>query len=149
MAGQVDHGEQEVTDFGLRRPAITVRYLGFDLVCFLSDLGKDCQRVVPIEAHPSGLDLQLECTGKGREANRNAGERAFLASITLPPGPLLPLLPLDALPQALDRARRQTPCLAEHVRMASQELLGQGLYDVGEGERALLLRHAGVEYHLQ
>src|SRR3974390_26262 len=39
MARQVDHGEQKVADFGLRRRAIALRDLGFDLVRFLCDLG--------------------------------------------------------------------------------------------------------------
>ena len=39
--------------------------------------------------------------------------------------------------------------VTEDVRMASDELLGQGLHDVTEVEGALLLRHAGVEHDLE
>ena len=37
----------------------------------------------------------------------------------------------------------------EHVRMAADQLLGDGLDHVAEIEGALLLRHAGVKHHLQ
>ena len=38
---------------------------------------------------------------------------------------------------------------AEHMRMAANELLGDGLDHVAERERALFLRHAGVKHDLQ
>ena len=39
--------------------------------------------------------------------------------------------------------------IAEHVRMAAHHLVADRSDDVGEGERALLLRHARMEHHLQ
>ncbi len=42
------------------------------------------------------------------------------------------------------------PCtIAEHMRMPPHELLGDGLDHAAEIERALLLRHAGMEHDLQ
>src|SRR5262249_40133324 len=59
------------------------------------------------------------------------------------------LLRLDALPEALDRLRRQPLRVAEHVRMAAQKLVDQRPHHVVEVENALLLRHAGMEHDLE
>ena len=39
--------------------------------------------------------------------------------------------------------------IAEDVRMPADQLVGDGLDHIAEIERALLLRHAGVEHDLQ
>ena len=41
------------------------------------------------------------------------------------------------------------PRIPKHVRMAPHQLFIQAFDDVGKFERPLLLRHAGVEDHLQ
>ena len=64
--------------------------LGFDLVGFLADLGEHRARIVPVEADPAGLVLQLEGAGQRGQGDRHAGERALLrrlAALGLSPPP--------------------------------------------------------------
>ena len=63
MAGEVDHREQQVADLGGGIAFIAGIELGFDFVGFLADLGEHGARVVPVEADPAGLVLQLEGAG--------------------------------------------------------------------------------------
>src|SRR5262249_10231969 len=77
MAGEIDDREQEIANFAGRCLCIPVRELCVDLTYFLTDLFKDCVRIVPVEADLSGLDLQLEGADQGGEGNRNARERAL------------------------------------------------------------------------
>ena len=66
----------------------------------------------------------------------------------LPRG-LLPLRLLDLLPVEEDLLRRVRLHAAEHVGVAADQLLVDRPQDVGHGEQAGLLRHAGVEDHLE
>ena len=60
------------------------------------------------------------------------------------------LLRLDALPCALDMARRDHAILVgEHMRMPPDHLPRDGFDDIAEGKRALFLGHAGMKYDLQ
>ena len=58
-------------------------------------------------------------------------------------------LGLDALPQALDRLGGAAVGVGEDMRMAADQLGGDGLDHVAEIEGALLLGHAGMEDDLQ
>src|SRR5262245_40349453 len=153
VARQVHHREQQIAHLGAGSRAAARGDLGLDLVRLFADLGEHGQGIVPIEADFAGLGLQLERAREGGEPDGDAGKRPGLAAAprgflrALPF--LLTLLRLDALPQSLDRLRREPARVAEHVRMAPDELLGQGLHDVAEVESALLLRHPGVEYDLE
>src|SRR5262249_53823610 len=149
MTGKVDHREQEVADLHTGGGTIAGSELGLDLVRLLADLGEHRERVVPIEADLARLGLQFERAGEGRERDRNAGEGACGFRAALPIVLFRSLRPFDALPQALDRLRRETSRLAEHVRMAAYELFGEALDDVGKVEGPLLLRHAGMEDDLE
>ncbi len=152
MAGEVDDGEQQIADFRRRPRALSPASIAcFDLVGLLADLGEHRQRIVPVEADLAGLLLQLERAGQGGQGDRHAGERtrslgrraaARLGAFGL-------LLGLDAVPQAFDRLGRKPARLAEHMRMPADQLGGDGLDHVAEVERALLLRHAGVEHDLE
>ncbi len=55
--------------------------------------------------------------------HRHAGQRAGLRRCAAAGGALGLFLGFDAVPQALDLLRRQAPRLAEHMRMAANELL--------------------------
>ena len=63
MAGKIDNREQQIADFGRHPAFVAAIEFGFDLVCFLADLGEDSARIVPVEADASGLVLQLQGTG--------------------------------------------------------------------------------------
>src|SRR4029077_16452100 len=129
MAGEVDHREQEVADLGACRGTMAGSELGLDLVRLLADLGQHRERAVPIEADLAGLGLQFERTGEGRERDRNSGEGACGLRAAWPVALLGSFRAFDAFPQALGRFCRETSLLAEHVRMAPHELLGETLDD--------------------
>jgi hypothetical protein len=65
MAGEVDHGKQQVADLGRRLTAPAGRDLGFDLVALLADLGQHRQRIVPVEADLAGFGLEIQGAGEG------------------------------------------------------------------------------------
>src|SRR6266566_6369892 len=117
MAGQVGHGKQEVSDLRRSRSPIIVCKLGFDLVHLFSNLGKYRQWVSPVEANIAGFGLELERADECGEGDRDAGECALGSIGSSPLGFFRLLLCFDALPQALDRVRRETPCIPEHMRM--------------------------------
>ena len=129
--------------------ALARRNFSLDLVCLLADLGEHSVRIVPVEADHAGLGLQLERTGEGRKCGRDAGEGARRLLIAPPIGFLRAFLALDAFPQTLDSLRGETSHVAEHMGMTAHKLLADGLDHVAEIERALLLRHSGMEDHLQ
>src|SRR6266536_4483606 len=108
-------------------------------------------RIVPVEADASGFLLQLERAGERRQAGRNARERVGLmpAGAFAALGARVLLLGLDALPQLVDGGHGQGAGIAEHVRMAAQELRRDGMDDVAEIERTRLLGHARVEGNLE
>ena len=107
MAGQIDHGKQQIADLGRGLVAVAGGDLGFDLVALLADLGQHRHRIVPVEADLAGLGLQLQRAGEGGQRHRHAGQRARSPSRLAAAGGALGLfLGLDAVPQAFDLLRR-------------------------------------------
>ena len=149
MAREIDHREQEIADLGSSAFALARAQVGFDLVRFLTDFRQHRHRVVPVEADFRSLLLQLQSAGEGREANRHAGQRARVPVAARGGRFAGLLLGLDAIPELLDRRGREAAGIAEHMRMAPQELFRDRLHHVAEVEGALLLRHAGVIDDLQ
>ncbi len=59
MAGEIDHGEQQIADLRGHPAFVATIEFRLDLVGFLADLGEDGARIVPVEANPAGLVLEL------------------------------------------------------------------------------------------
>ncbi len=152
MAGEIDDREQEIADLVLDLAARAGLERLADLAHFLLDLADDLGGVRPVEADGRGLAGELFGAGEGGQAGRNAGEEAGRGGLLGFPAlaPALRLLGvLDLAPERLDACRREVARVAEHVRMAADQLARDALDDVAEIERAGLLGHPGMEHDLE
>ena len=146
MAGEIDHREQQIADLGcrrgLRRCASSSASISSASSRILASTARGSFQSKP--TRPA-----LFCSFSARV---NAG-RATGTPASAPLGACLAalglFLGLDPLPQALDRLGGLALGVGKDVRMAADQLGGDGLDHVGEIEGALLLRHAGVENDLQ
>ena len=109
-------------------------------------LASTASGIVPVEPDLARLGLQLERAGECGQGDGDALERTGPA-IGLRLGRLF--LGLDALPQHLHFIGRGATRVAEHMRVPANELFRDGRDHVAEIERALLLRHAGMERDLK
>src|SRR3954462_12442241 len=146
MAAEIDNRKQQIPDFRRRFLALTKLEGGLDLVGLLANLGKDGKRIVPVKTDFAGLLLKLECTGQGREADRNSGKRALVAAfVHAGTGLVGLLLLLDPVPLGVHGFGREATQVSEYVRMTANELFRDCLDDITEFKSGLLLSHAGME----
>ena len=140
----------KIADFRRRICRIFLKRL-FDFVRLFANFAQHGARIVPVEADPARLGLQLERAGQRGQGDRHAGERALAGRLARRGlfAFLLFLLCFDVFPKALDGLRVVRAAFAEHVRVPADEFGGDRLDDVAKIERVLLLRHAGVKYDLQ
>ena len=128
-----------------RVPRVRASVTSFEL--FL-DLGQHVGRVDPVETHRGGFGLELVRTHDGREGVGHVGQQA--SRIGAPTHGAFGLLGrLDLGPDDFHLGRRQGHGVAEHMRMAPDQLGRDRLHDIAEIEAALLLCHARVEHDLQ
>ena len=150
MAGQVDHGKQQIADLGRGLVAVAGSDLGFDLVAFLADLGQHRQRIVPVEADLAGLVLQLQRAGEGGQGDRHAGQRAGR------PAGLPPRAARSAFSSALMRSHRPSTSFGDRPR-ASPNTCGWRRISFSviasttppKSNAPCSSRHAGVEHDLE
>src|SRR5580704_16069609 len=150
VTGEVDGSKKQVADFGGG-----FIWVGFqrrlDLIGLLANLAQYGAHVVPVEPYFAGFGLELKRAGERGEGDRYSGQAALLRRLAcscLRSFPFL-LLRLYCLPQAFDSLGVGGATLAENVRMPADKFRGDGLDYVAEVERALFLRHARVEDHLE
>src|SRR5207245_7298551 len=108
-----------------------------------ADLAEHRLRVGPIEADGPRLFRQPLRADQGRQRYRNAADRRS-RRLTLPGA----LLRLDLLPVADHFAGSGDGDVAEHVRVATDELVGDHLTYLGEVELPFLARDPGLDPHL-
>ena len=132
MPGHVDAGEQQVTELVLGR-------LGRQLAQLLLDLGERPGRVGPVESDRGSLALDLGRVQQRRQRRRDPVHHA------------LPLLLgfLDLLPVGHDLTSGRRVDIAEHVRVAVDQLVVDPAGHVGQREPALLGRQRRVEVDLE
>ena len=155
-ARDVDQHEQQVTELlgalgVVRGPA--------QLVGLLGDLVEHAVDRRPVVAEVGGPLLHLLAGGEGRHRRADPVERALdrgrrrAASAVTGSGRVrrggCPLVGLDPLPLAVDVRGGPRDRVAEHVRMAPDDLRGDRGLDVGQVEDAGLGRKLGVEDDLQ
>ena len=151
MPGKIGGREQEIADFVLDplglSPGDRIGNFGDLLVDLVDDLGG----LGPVESDRRGFAGQFLGAGEGRQRLGDPVEQArpHRRHVAACPGTRAPLGRLDRFPHPLHLVRRQVACLAEHVRMAADQLGRDGLDHVAEDEGAGLLGHAGVEHDLQ
>ena len=63
MAGKIDNGKQKIANLAGGAAFVVSVELGFNLVGFFADLGKNGSWIILIEADAAGLVLELEGTG--------------------------------------------------------------------------------------
>ena len=147
MARQVDHGEQQIADLGRRLCRSSRRLIS-------ASISSTSSRILASTASGSFQSKPtlpaLACSLSARvSAGRATGTPASALVRSGGEAARRLFLGLDAVPQHLHLVRRRALRLAEHVRMAAQQLLGDRRDDVAEVERALLLRHTGMEHDLE
>ena len=152
MAGEIGGREQEIADLVLDLAARAGLERLADLAHFLLDLADDLGGVGPVEADGRGLAGELFGAGEGGQAGRNPARRPAAAGSSASPRSRRRSAfsaCLDLAPERLDACRREVARVAEHVRMAADQLGRDALDDVAEIERAGLLGHPGVEHDLE
>src|SRR3989442_5169786 len=159
---KVHQREQEIADFrlestpglvrgGLRRLGPCVGDFAELLVDLADDLVIPRLVVRPVEADAGCPHLQLVGAQERRQGFPDAVERrAYLAVVGLPGL----LLPLDLFPAVDDLLgglynRRGVSSFAEHMRVAADELLSQGLQHVLDSEGLPLTPDLGVKEYLK
>ena len=78
MAAQIDHHEQQITEFILKRIRVHLVTRLFQLGGFFGDLGEDMAGIGPVEPHACGPFLQLMGPQQGRQVGGHPVQRAFL-----------------------------------------------------------------------
>src|SRR5690348_7765710 len=124
---------------------------GFNLVGFLSDLGQYGVRIVPIKSDLGRGALQLQSAHQTWEPRRNRGEGTgtFGFEIFSSRSSTFGLLfGFDAFPIRIDLLNWKLAGFTKDMGMPAQHLGGDCLDYIAEIKRALLLRHARVEYDL-
>src|SRR5574344_931410 len=142
-AGVVRDGEEHVAELLLHVVGgITVLHGFLELVQFLADLRDGTGGILPVEPDTRGLlggALGLEERGK------DGGDAVDRGMALL----LLVLLLFDLLPVLEDSGGILGNDVAEDMRMTADELVGDGVRHVVEGELVRLLGHDGLENDLE
>ena len=102
------------------------------------NLGLGSLDVGPVEPGPRSAFLQLGRPFERRQRQRNPGQRALVSFIGA-------LLGLDHLPQMMAALGR----VAEDMRVAALELVGNAVHDIVEGKQASFVSHASVKHDLK
>src|SRR3989449_2892614 len=107
--------------------------------------------VRPVEADAGCPHLQLVGAEGGRQGFRDAVERGACLAVVGLPGLLLPLDLFPAVDDLLGGLydRRVVSRFAEHMGVAADELLSQGLQHVFDGEGLPLAPDLGVKEYLK
>ena len=148
MAGEVRDGEDEIAELllhpvGVGGPVALPRGdLGLELLKLLPDLLHRAVCVLPVEADACGLLLRALGLQKRGKRGGNAVERRVARL-------LLVLHLLDLLPVPEHRRGILRVDVAEDMRMAVDELVGNRVRNVIKGEAPLLLGHDALEHDLE
>ena len=155
-ARDVDQHEQQVAE--LLGPLGVVRGLA-QLLGLLGDLVEHAVDRRPVVAEVGGPLLHLLAGGQGRHRRADPVERALdrggvperlvAAGLGRSRRPRRPLVGLDPLPLAVDVRRGPRDRVAEHVRVATDDLGADRGLDVGQVEDAGLGRELGMQDDLQ
>ncbi len=141
VAGEVDEGEEHVAIFFLDGCGVAGADGGAKLGNLLVQLCVRAGGILPIETDLGGLMLGALSLEQGGEGGGHAVEGGGFGGLVLGL--------LDALPVAEHGLGVFGVHFAEDVRVAADELVGQGGGHVVEGELAAVLPDVRLEEHLQ
>ncbi len=143
MAAEVDHDEQQIAEFILKRVGILGVAGLFQFSGFFGDLGQHMASVGPVESHTGGTFLQFVGAQQGGQVSSYAVQRAFLFLACAFSG-------FDGFPIAgLLIGGLVAGFIAEHMRVAGDHLVRHGADHVLKSEMPSFFSHLRVKDGLE